>query len=136
MKKVLITITLLVLAMVCFPKMVNAKTNKQVVRNYVNTHYGKNWKIKYVPWTSPIIDHRTDYAKKKVIIVDVVKSKSTGKKDKRNNRYYGKILGSRYRCWYNKKVVKGKMVTQYAIYNPYNNECDDVMAVVDNGMIR
>lgn len=136
-KKVLLVLAVLVLVMVCFPKVTTAKNiDRQKVRHYVNTHYGKKWKIKYVHWTSSILDHRTDYAKKKVIIVDVAKSKSMGKKDPRNNHYYGKILGSKYWCWYNKKVKKGKMVTQYGIYNPYSNECDDVVAVIDNGIIR
>ena len=73
---------------------------------------------------------------KKIIIVDVIKSKSTGLKDKRNNRYYGKIPHTKYLCWYSKKVKRGKMVKQYAIYNPYSNECDDIIAVVDCGRVR
>ena len=126
-----------IFAFVCFSCSVNAKNiDKIKIKNYVSCHYGKNWKIKYVSWTSPIVIHRTKYAKKKIIIVDVVKSKATGKIDKRNKHYYGKILNSKYSCWYNKKVRKGKIVTQYTIYNPFSNECDDIVAVVDNGRLR
>lgn len=136
-KKVLIVFAVLILSLVCFPNLANAKkTDRQIIRRYVTTHYGRDWKIKYVSWTNPIILHRTKYLKKKVIIVDVARSKSTGMKDPRNGHYYGKILGSKYWCWYNKKVKKGKIVSQYSIYSPYTNECDDVVAVIDNGIIR
>lgn len=131
---------LLVLTFVCFlgySNAINAKsTNRQKIRNYVTKHYGKQWKIKYVSWDSPIIINRTKYKNKKIIIVDIARSQSTGKKDPRNGHYYGKILNSKYWCWYNKKVKKGKIVTQYSIYSPYSNEPDDIVAVIDNGIIR
>lgn len=137
MKKFLIVLVVLVLSMVCFPKTVNAKrVDKQKVRNYVTTHYGKRWHIKYVYWTNPTVIHRTKYAKRKTIVVSVEISKSSGIKDPCNGMYYGKIPKTHYRCWYNKKVKKGKKVTQYIIYNPYNNEPDDILAVVDNGLVR
>ena len=137
-RRVSIMFMILILSILYFfSKSVNAKNiDKQRIRNYVNTHYGKNWKIKYVSWTNPIVLNRTEYTNKKIIIVDMIKSKSTGKRDLRNHRYYGKIPKTKYLCWYSKKVKKGKIVTQYTIHNPYSNECDDFVAIVDNGIIR
>lgn len=40
-----------------------------------------------------------------------------------------------YIC-YNKVVKQGKEVTSYIVYNPDTNYEDDVVCVVDNGMIR
>ena len=65
--------------------------------------------------------------KKKIIYVEIVKSKSHGK--------YGLTKKGHY-VSYNKKVKKGKWVKSYFIYNPRTTYEDDVVAVVDNKRIR
>ena len=53
------------------------------------------------------------------------------------SEYWGYVKGQHfYKTWYNKKVKKGKEVKSYYIYNPKNNYCDDVVAVVDNKILQ
>ena len=97
-------------------------TNKRLVKQFCKEHYG-NTKIKYVKNPSyKRITHR-----KGTVLVEIIKSKSKGR--------YG-VTRNGCRIKYNKKVKKGKKVTSYCIYNPHNNYCDDVVAVVDNKKIR
>lgn len=109
-------------------------TDKQIVKEYCKRHY-KGYKIKYfTKWNDKVMSHR---ANKKVVYVQIEQSISSGKKDLRNNRYWGYVKGQHYyKTWYNKKVKKGKTVKSYYIYNPKNNYCDDIVAVVDNKILR
>lgn len=97
-------------------------TNKNLVKLYCMEHFG-NTEIKYVKNPSyKRITHRKGTA-----LVEIIKSKSKGR--------YG-VTRDGCRIKYNKRVKKGKKVTSYLIYSPYNNYCDDVVAVVDNKKIR
>lgn len=115
---------------------VNAKSpsDRQIVREYCHKHY-KGYTIRYfMKWNDKIMSHR---ANKKVVYVQIEQSISSGKKDLRNNKYWGYVKGQHYyKTWYNKKVKKGKTVKSYYIYNPKNNYCDDIVAVVDNKILR
>lgn len=71
-----------------------------------------------------VVDNRTDDE----LIVQVVESTSYG------GRYGEDPQG--YVIAYNVDVPQGDQVTSYIIYNPYSQAYDDVVAVVDNGMIR
>lgn len=64
---------------------------------------------------------------KRCVYVEQVKTISKG-------NGWGQAKGGKVR--YNRPVKKGKMVTVYAIWNPRNNACDDVVAVVCQGKIR
>ena len=48
---------------------------------------------------------------------------------------YG-LTSEGYYVRYNKKVPNGKKVISYFIYNPYSNYTDDIIAVIDNQIIR
>ena len=115
---------------------VDAKSmsDKQIVKEYCRHNY-QGYKIKYfTKWNDNVMSHR---ANKKVVYVQIEKSVSSGKKDMRNGMYWGYIKGQHYyKTWYNKKVKKGKVVKSYYIYNPKNNYDDDVVAVVDNKILR
>lgn len=78
--------------------------------------------VGYCDWDA--IESRTsDY-----LLVEVVESTGDGTR-------YGTDEGG-YTLAYNQVVPAGKQVTSYVIYNPYTQIYDDVVYVVDNGMIR
>lgn len=109
-------------------------TDKQIVYNYVTKHYS-SYQIRYfTKWNEKTMTHR---ANTNIVYVQIEKSVSSGKIDKRNSRCWGYIKGQHYyKTWYNKKVKKGKTVKSYYIYNPYTNYDDDIVAVVDNNLLR
>lgn len=63
-------------------------------------------------------------------IVYIVKVKTVSK-----GGHNGKVKGTRYVVGYPKKVKKGKKVNVYLVYNPYTNNCDDVVAFIACGKI-
>lgn len=109
-------------------------TDRQIVKAYCNAHY-KNCRIQYfTKWNDKTMSHR---ANKNVVYVQIEKSVSSGKIDSRNGKCWGYVKGQHYyKTWYNKKVKKGKVVKSYYIYNPKNNYEDDIVAVVDNKILR
>lgn len=114
-------IALILIAIMASTCLAYGTTDKQLVRKYVKKHYPK-YRIVYT--TNPCPKHKS----KDVVTVSVEKSFSDG-------GYYGTTLDG-YTIAYNKKVKKGKKVKSYLIWNPHNNTCDDVVAVVDNKKIR
>lgn len=127
MKKMTLIIATLILAIsFTFPSVSCAKsvTNWTLVKYFCKDYY-KGYKIVKVNFDDKRLQKRTG---KRVIYVEKVVSISNGKGG-------GKIKGKWYIA-YNKKVKKGKKVVSYCIYNPKTNYCDDVIAVVDNKMIR
>lgn len=105
---------------------VNAKSpsDRQIVREYCHKHY-KGYTIRYfTKWNDKVMSHR---ANRKIVYVEKMVSYSKGKYGYTKEGYYIK---------YNKRVKKGKKVISYCIYNPKNNSCDDVVAVVDNKILR
>lgn len=112
----------------------NSMSDRQIVNEYCHEHY-KGYVIRYfTKWNKKIMTHR---ANKRVVYVQIEKSISSGKKDSRNGKYWGYVKGQNYyKTWYNKKVAKGKTVKSYYIYNPKTNYTDDIVAVVDNKILR
>lgn len=105
---------------------VNAKSpsDRQIVKEYCRKHY-KGYTIRYfTKWNDKVMSHR---ANRKIVYVEKMISYSKGKYGYTKEGYYIK---------YNKRVKKGKKVISYCIYNPKNNSCDDVVAVVDNKILR
>lgn len=122
MKKIII-IVLAASLLIC-PIYGKANADRQLVAKFCKENY-KGYKVKYhkkLPF-----DALVSRKGKNQVIVEVIKSKSRGK--------YG-LTTQGYFLKYNKKVKKGKSVTSYLIYNPDTNTADDVIAVVDNGIIR
>lgn len=113
---------IIVTFIMCSLVVVNGKTNdKQLVNKYCKKHYPTR-SIKYTT------NDRVAYKKsKKKVYVLVEYSKSKG--------YYGYTKNGNY-IRYNKKVKKDKTIKSYFVFNPKNNYCDDIVAVIDNGRIR
>lgn len=99
-------------------------TDKKLVKDYCVKHYPKYKIVYFTKWNEKKILHRKG---KKIVYVEKSYSYSHG--------WYGLSKEGYYTC-YNKKVKEGKKVTTYCIYNPYTNYVDDIVAVVDNKMIR
>ena len=70
-----------------------------------------------------VVDNRTEDE----LIVQVVESTSYG------GRYGEDPQG--YVIAYNVDVPQGNQVTSYIVYSPYSQEPDDVVAVIDNGIM-
>lgn len=107
-----------------------AKDNKDVklVKQYCKKHYNlKKYKVVFIEEKNLSTKRLKSRKKKKIIYVEIIKSKSYGK--------YGLTKSGHYVA-YNKRVKKGKRVTSYCIYDPRTKYEDDVVAVVDNGKIR
>lgn len=103
---------------------IDCVTDKQLAKRWCAKHYPK-CKVKFVKEGDQRINIRKG---KRIVYVEVVKSRSRGKRH--GTTKLGYVIG------YNINVHKGKSVTSYVIWNPYTDYCDDVVAVVDNGRIR
>ena len=106
-----------------------AVTSKKLAKAFTKANYPK-CKVVFIgqvdtkkEWKR--ITHRKG---KNIVYIEKCISKSKGK--------YGRTIKGKHYIRYNKKVNKGKKVTSYLIWNPYNNYSDDVVAVVDNKMVR
>lgn len=121
MKKALLFIAMITAASVML--LDHATIDYRLVSRYVADKYGKDMATVYTEYAP----HELTTNRHGTVYVQVVKSISQGKQGKTRGGY---ILD------YNKRVRRGKVVTSYLIYNPYTNYDDDVVAVVDNGMLR
>lgn len=104
-------------------QLVCSGANLRLVKSYCRKHFGKR-KIKFVDGNKFNFQKRKS---KRFVYVERIVSRSKGR--------YGLTADGGYIA-YNVKVKRGKRVVSYAIWNPRNNICDDVVAVVDNGIIR
>ena len=98
--------------------------NRKIAKQYCKEHYPKLKVVFLKRYDEKKLLHRKNCGK---IYVERVISWSKG--------HYGYDKDGYY-IWYNKKVKKGKKVISYLVYNPTNNYCDDVIAVIDNEKIR
>ena len=131
---VLIVLTIFITVADYTPIFASSPSNADIVKEYCAKHYPKHRVVFLWKYDAKLIEHR---ANKKVVYVEISKSISTGKRDKRNGMYWGYVCGQYgYKTWYNKKVPAGRFVNSFYIYNPRNNYEDDIVAVVDNKKIR
>lgn len=117
------------------PVSVKANTNKDlsVATTYISRHY-PGYKVRFVPEGKPNTMKLRTRKGKRVVYVEVLKSRAKGNlKGKR--RSWGITAKGSY-ITYNRRVKISKRVTSYCIWNPNSNYTDDVVAVVDNGFIR
>ena len=117
------------------PVSVKANTNKDlsVATTYISRHY-PGYKVRFVPEGKPNAMKLRTRKGKRIVYVEVLKSRAKGNlKGKR--RSWGITAKGSY-ITYNRRVKIGKRVTSYCIWNPNSNYTDDVVAVVDNGFIR
>lgn len=114
--------------------MAKADTNKDLslITTYISKHY-PGCKVKFVTEGKPSITKLRIRKGKKIVYVEVLKSQAKGKLNSR--RGWGITKRGSY-ITYNRRVQKGSKVISYCIWNPYSNYTDDVVAVVDNGIIR
>lgn len=120
----IMTIFILIMVMNCASVFASSITNESLYKSYCKKNYPK-YTIKVITKYNPkTMENRKD---KKIVYVEKFISYSKGK--------YGYSKKGEY-VKYNKKVKKGKKVVSYFIYNPYTNYCDDVVAVIDNNMLR
>lgn len=103
-------------------------SSKKLAVAFTKANYPK-YKIKFITFNKANRKKILHRKSKKFIYIEKCVSKSSGKR-------YGYTVKGHYYIVYNKKVPKGKLVTSYCIWNPKNNACDDVVAVVDNKMVR
>ena len=104
-------------------RVVDCVTDRQLVKRYCKKHF-RGYKIKFVDGNKFNFQKRKS---KRFVYVERIVSRSKGR--------YGLTADGGY-IRYNMKVKRGKRVVSYAIWNPRNNIEDDVVAVVDNGIIR
>lgn len=117
------------------PVSVKANTNKDlsVATTYISRHY-PGYKVRFVPEGKPNMIKLRTRKGKRIVYVEVLKSNAKGNlKGKR--RSWGITTKGSY-ITYNRRVKKGKRVISYCIWNPNSNYTDDVVAVVDNGLLR
>lgn len=132
-KMVMVAVFLMV-AVFAFSGTVKASTkqDKTIVRNYCKRMY-KGCKIRFIMGEKLTEKKLTTRAGKNIVYVEVLKTVSYGN--------YGlcksadKDLDGDY-IKYTQKQRKGKIITVYCVYSPYNNYIDDVTAVVHSGTIR
>ena len=106
------------------PTFASSPSNYEIAKTYAKTHYANCRVVKLNKYNAKKIEHRKG---KHIVYIEKFVSYSKGKYGYSKEGYYVK---------YNKRVKKGKKVISYFIYNPYTNYFDDVVAVVDNKMIR
>ena len=99
-----------------------SKSNKQIAIDYCKS-YCKSYNVKVVDYNKVPVNRVNGN-----VYIEKVVTKSIGKK-------HGKTKDG-YKVKYSKKVKKGKKVTMYFVYNPTNNNIDDIICVVDNKHIR
>ena len=95
---------------------------------WANTNYPK-CKIKFIKLNNKGWKKLENRKGKKIVYIEKCITISNGKGG-------GFTKKGHYYVAYNKKVKKGKKVTSYFVYNPYTNYVDDIVAAVDNKMIR
>lgn len=104
-------------------------TNRKLAVAFAKANYPK-CKVVVIKSTNKNFWKKIDNRKgKKIVYIERTVTKSSGKD-------YGYTIKGHYYVAYNKKVKKGKRVVSYFVWNPNTNYCDDVVASVDNKMIR
>ena len=116
-----------VAAMVPDIQMDGRKSDKKVVKQFIEKTYPKSYRILYIKGEKLTVKKLRKRKEKRIVYVAKWISFSRGRKG---------ITRDRKRIRYNKKVKKGERVVSYFIYNPFTKKPDDVAAVVDNGRLR
>lgn len=128
MKRVLL-IMLVVMTVLTSP--VYAKSNKQLITDYVRSQYGRNYRVRIRPaekTPDSVLEHRRG---KHIVYVDMFVTRSCGRHGICTTK--GPFKGRMFR--YAKRVQKGKKVKVYWIYSPHTNSTDAVDAIVSSDAI-
>lgn len=128
---------ILAIMMLCAinPVSVKANTNKDlsIATTYISRHY-PGYKVRFVLEGKPNMMKLRTRKGKRIVYVEVLRSHAKGNLQGKR-RSWGITTKGSY-ITYNRRVKKGKRIKSYCIWNPNSNYTDDVVAVVDNGMIR
>lgn len=103
-------------------------TSKKLAIAFANANY-PNCKVKIITMNKKNWKKILKRKNKNIVYIEKCVTKSSGKN-------YGYTIKGHYYVTYNCKVKKNTKVTSYFVYNPYTNYSDDIVAVVDNKMIR
>jgi len=90
-------------------------------KNWAKSHYSEPIKV--------VSQGKVPTNRKGTVYIETLKTKSKG-------GYKGYTISGGYSVRYPSKVKKGKKVTMYLVYNPKNNSCDDIVAVVCLGKVK
>jgi len=99
----------------------STKSDLSLAKSWAKSHYSEPIKV--------VNENKVPSNRIGTVYVEKVKTKSKG-------GYEGRTIKGNYYVKYPKKVKKGKKVTVYFIWNPNNNACDDVIAIVCLGKIK
>lgn len=122
MKKIIIYTIIAVIAMVFSTGAASAKTSDlQLAKKWAKSHYSEPIKV--------VNEFKVPPKRKGKTYIEKVRTVSDGGKK-------GHTVKGKYFVKYPKKVKKGKKVTMYFVYNPKNNACDDIVAVVCLGVVK
>ena len=123
MKKI-ITLTIAFVIILSSAVTVNAdsKSDLKLAKQWAKARYDEPIKI--------VKEHKVPAKRKGTVYIEKVVTKSVG-------GYKGRTTGKhKYSVRYPKKVKKGKKVTVYFIWNPKNNACDDIVAMICLGIVK
>lgn len=122
MKKSIVFIIAMVVAIVFSTSATNAKTNDlQLAKKWAKSHYNAPIKI--------VNEFKVPPKRKGIVYIEKVRTISDGSRK-------GHTIKRKCRVKYPNKVKRGKKVTMYFVWNPKTNICDDVVAVVCLGIVR
>lgn len=122
MKKIIIFTAIIVITMAFTTGAASAKaSDKQIAKNWSKAHYSEPVKV--------VNEFKVPTKRKGTTYIEKVRTVSDGGKK-------GHTVKGKYVVKYPEKVKKGKKVTMYFIWNPKNNACDDVVAVVCLGKVN
>lgn len=118
------TICAILLSLIC--SVYSTPTNVQLVEQYCYENYPECEIVYYMydEYDEEVITNRANTGK---VYVEIFISYADGHHGWSKEGYY---------IAYNKEVEKGEVVISYFIYNPYSNYYDDIVAGIDNGIVR
>ena len=118
-------IAIIIVAVFAFGNMSMAKASTKsdlsLAKSWAKSHYSESIKV--------VKEYKVPKNRKGTTYIETIKTKSDG-------GYKGHTINGHYLVKYPKKVKKNKKVTIYLIWNPKNNSCDDVVAMVCLGKVK
>ena len=93
----------------------STKSDLKIAKNWAKSHYSEPIKI--------VNDFKVPEKRKGTVYIEKLHTKSDGGRN-------GHTIKGNYYVKYPKKV------TMYCVWNPKNNSCDDVVAVICLGMVK
>lgn len=123
MFKRVIPIVLVMMVLVAMPVSADSKSDLKLAKQWAKDRYTEPIKV--------VDMGKVPKKRKGTVYIEKVKTISDGGYKGHTTR--GK---HKYSVRYPKKVKKGKKVTMFAIWNPKNNACDDVVCIVCLGVIN